>query len=240
MDVLPLLQLRALQAQLADARQQQKEQAADKAALQARLQAANNQATAHDAENGKLQVSRLCSSTLSFHRSLVHFLSFFLSCLLSFFIYICYSASGNQLSPGQSVLSKSVPVQIKFGSRQVVVHCRPPAKPLHAEYRQAVCSALNQCGVDRSPHSQYLPYMISAEGNVFWLLQEELIKSEEERLTISQALLTMQLDLNHAQVPACLYPLECPGATGHTHAASATSAVEVLKTLLLRCHAGNP
>ena len=33
------------------------------------------------------------------------------------------------------------------------------------------------------------------------LLQEELIKSEEERLTISQALLTMQLDLNHAQVP---------------------------------------
>ena len=29
--------------------------------------------------------------------------------------------------------------------------------------------------------------------------QEELIKSEEERLAISQALLTMQLDLNHAQ-----------------------------------------
>ena len=30
--------------------------------------------------------------------------------------------------------------------------------------------------------------------------QEELIASEEERLAISQALLTMQLDLNHAQV----------------------------------------
>lgn len=53
------LQLRGLQAQLADARQQQKEQAADKAALQARLQAANNQAIAHDAETSKLQVSSL-------------------------------------------------------------------------------------------------------------------------------------------------------------------------------------
>lgn len=31
-------------------------------------------------------------------------------------------------------------------------------------------------------------------------IQEELIKSEEERLAISQALLTMQMDLNHAQV----------------------------------------
>ena len=31
------------------------------------------------------------------------------------------------------------------------------------------------------------------------LMQEELIKSEEEKLHISQALLTMQLDLNHAQ-----------------------------------------
>lgn len=50
------LQVRGLQAQLADARQQQKEQASDKAALQARLQAANNQATAHDADNSKLQV----------------------------------------------------------------------------------------------------------------------------------------------------------------------------------------
>ena len=50
------LQVRGLQAQLADARQQQKEQAADKAALQARLQAANDQATAHDAESSKLQV----------------------------------------------------------------------------------------------------------------------------------------------------------------------------------------
>ena len=34
--------------------------------------------------------------------------------------------------------------------------------------------------------------------------QEELIKSEEERLTVSQALLTMQLDLNKAQVCAYL------------------------------------
>ena len=35
-------------------------------------------------------------------------------------------------------------------------------------------------------------------------MQEELIKSEEERLTVSQALLTMQLDLNKAQVhPRC-------------------------------------
>lgn len=55
------LQLRGLQAQLADARQQQKEQAADKAALQARLQAANNQASAHDAETDKLQVGGLHS-----------------------------------------------------------------------------------------------------------------------------------------------------------------------------------
>ncbi|KAL3149265.1 hypothetical protein ABBQ32_002082 [Trebouxia sp. C0010 RCD-2024] len=47
--------LQGLQAQLADARQQQKEQAADKAALQARLQAANDQATAKDAETSKLQ-----------------------------------------------------------------------------------------------------------------------------------------------------------------------------------------
>ena len=56
------LQLQGLQAQLADARQQQKEQAADKAALQARLQAANNQATAHGAETSKLQVGGLHSS----------------------------------------------------------------------------------------------------------------------------------------------------------------------------------
>lgn len=54
------MQVRGLQAQLADARQQQKEQNVDKAALQARLQAANDQATAHDAEKSKLQVSALC------------------------------------------------------------------------------------------------------------------------------------------------------------------------------------
>lgn len=35
--------------------------------------------------------------------------------------------------------------------------------------------------------------------------QEELIKSEEERLAISQALLTMQLDLNHAQASSHNY-----------------------------------
>lgn len=57
------LQLRGLQAQLADARQQQKEQAADKAGLQARLQAANDQATAHDAENSKLQVDAVHTHT---------------------------------------------------------------------------------------------------------------------------------------------------------------------------------
>ena len=54
------VQVRGLQAQLADARQQHKEQTADKAALQARLQAANDQATAHDAQKTKLQVSNLC------------------------------------------------------------------------------------------------------------------------------------------------------------------------------------
>ena len=51
------MQMRGLQAQLADARQQQKVQAAEQAALQARLQAANDQATAHDADKTKLQVS---------------------------------------------------------------------------------------------------------------------------------------------------------------------------------------
>ncbi len=52
-----VMQIRGLQAQLADARQEQKEQAADKAALQARLQAANDKSTAQDAEKGKLQAS---------------------------------------------------------------------------------------------------------------------------------------------------------------------------------------
>jgi len=42
-------------------------------------------------------------------------------------------------------------------------------------------------------------------------VQEELIKSEEERLTISQALLTMQLDLNRAQVCVIISWL-CPSA----------------------------
>lgn len=52
-----MTQIRGLQAQLADARQKQKEQAADKAALQARLQAANDKSAAQDAEKGKLQAS---------------------------------------------------------------------------------------------------------------------------------------------------------------------------------------
>ncbi len=52
-----MMQIRGLQAQLADARQEQKEQAADKAALQARLQAANDKSAAQDAEKGKLQAS---------------------------------------------------------------------------------------------------------------------------------------------------------------------------------------
>ncbi len=52
-----MMQIRGLQAQLADARQEQKEQAADKAALQARLQAANDKSAAQDTEKGKLQAS---------------------------------------------------------------------------------------------------------------------------------------------------------------------------------------
>lgn len=47
------MQIRGLQAQLADARQEQKEQAADKAALQTRLEAANEKATAQDADKSK-------------------------------------------------------------------------------------------------------------------------------------------------------------------------------------------
>ncbi|DBA70526.1 TPA: hypothetical protein ACH3X2_011925 [Trebouxia sp. C0005] len=49
--------IRSLQAQLADSRQEQKKQAADKAALQARLQAANDKSAAQDVEKGKLQAS---------------------------------------------------------------------------------------------------------------------------------------------------------------------------------------
>ena len=48
--------MRGLQAQLADARQEQKEQAADTAAVQARLEAANVKSAAQDVETGKLQV----------------------------------------------------------------------------------------------------------------------------------------------------------------------------------------
>lgn len=51
-----VVQMRGLQAQLADARQEQKEQAADTAAVQARLEAANVKSAAQDVETGKLQV----------------------------------------------------------------------------------------------------------------------------------------------------------------------------------------
>ena len=54
-------------------------------------------------------------------------------------------------------------------------------------------------------------------------MQEELIKSEEERLTISQALLTMQLDLNRAQVSLAEQPLH-PTASGRLNAESCTSS----------------
>ena len=55
-----VVQIRGLQAQLADARQEQKEQAADTAAVQARLEAANVKSAAQDVETGKLQVRRSC------------------------------------------------------------------------------------------------------------------------------------------------------------------------------------
>ena len=42
-----VVQIRGLQAQLADARQEQKEQAADKEAVQARLEAANVKSASH-------------------------------------------------------------------------------------------------------------------------------------------------------------------------------------------------
>ena len=51
-----VMQIRGLQAQLADARQEQKEQEADKSAVQARLEAANVKSAAQDEETGKLQV----------------------------------------------------------------------------------------------------------------------------------------------------------------------------------------
>ncbi len=67
-----MMQIRGLQAQLADARQEQKAQAADKAALQARLQAANDKSAAQDAEKGKLQASGalLLPAMLPLHNAL--------------------------------------------------------------------------------------------------------------------------------------------------------------------------
>ncbi len=75
------MQIRGLQAQLADARQEQKEQAADKAALQARLQAANDKSAAQDAEKGKLQASGLLlfPAMLLMHNALHCFWSFLLN-----------------------------------------------------------------------------------------------------------------------------------------------------------------
>lgn len=67
-----MMQIRSLQAQLADSRQEQKKQAADKAALQARLQAANDKSAAQDVEKGKLQASTvlLYPAMLSLHNAL--------------------------------------------------------------------------------------------------------------------------------------------------------------------------
>lgn len=57
-----MVQIRGLQAQLADARQEQKQQAADRAALQARLESANTNAAAQDTEKSKLQASHRLNS----------------------------------------------------------------------------------------------------------------------------------------------------------------------------------